>query len=229
MEEGFEKKDFFTKNRVWISAVVFISVVIGGYLFVFREKEQNFDFIQVEKQSVIATVNVTGRVKPADSVDLAFEPSGIVQEVYVSVGDRVLAGRILAVLNNADLVAELDEASAKVTVEEATRDEFKRGTRPEEIYVQETEVAARETAIYDARKDLIDTLREAYTVSDNAIRNNIDQFITNPRSSEPQLNFSVDSSLESQLEWQRLLAEGCLFLGSILCVTLQQQPVWYLT
>jgi RND family efflux transporter MFP subunit len=137
---------FFTKKRI---IILMATVVLagGGYWFFARKKAPEFNYIVAKRGNLTQEVSVTGRVKPAKSVDLAFERSGKVGQVYKKVGDRVLAGQTMVVLENADISAQLLQAEANLDAAKAKLEELKKGTRPEEL-------AAAKTAVVNAKDNL---------------------------------------------------------------------------
>ncbi len=157
----------FTKN-IFIGLLI-AAVLIGGYLIFGRQKRQPvYNFVIAGRGDVTQEVSVTGRVKPVEKVDLAFEKSGKVSKIYVNIGDRVTAGQTLVVLNNADIEAQLLQAEAEVESakslltqqeaallsQEAKLNEAKRGTRTEELQIAETNVANAQKSLADAQTSL---------------------------------------------------------------------------
>ncbi|OHA13391.1 MAG: hypothetical protein A2909_01835 [Candidatus Tagabacteria bacterium RIFCSPLOWO2_01_FULL_39_11] len=216
---------FLKKPIVIVLAIIIIGVVGAGFWFFGEEDAPSYDFIIAKRGNLTQEVSVTGYVKPAESVNLAFEKGGKAAQVYVNVGDNVIAGQTLVSLNVADLAAQLAEAESGVENAKAGLQkyeavfeqeniklaELKRGARPEEIQVQETKVENAKTSLEDAKNDLINKIKDAHTKSDDAIRNRIDQFISNPRSLSPQVIFPVhDFQLETDIEYERFLSEGLL-------------------
>ncbi|GMQ94902.1 MAG: hypothetical protein BMS9Abin13_012 [Patescibacteria group bacterium] len=214
------------KKNIQIIIVVSVTLLILVWGFVkFKGEEIPHDFIVVEKSELVLEVSVTGRVKPAESVSLSFEKGGKISRVAAGVGERVKAGDTLVVLENGELLAELSEAQAGVEsakaalsqyqasleTQKAKFAELKRGTRPEEIRVQEVKVENAETSLANARKNLVDKLQDSYTRSDDAIRNKVDKFFNNPRSADPQISFTItDSKLEIDIEGERFQLENIL-------------------
>ena len=110
-------------------------------------------------------------MKPAESVDLAFERSGRVTSVGAIVGDKVKTGQVLLILDRRQLSAEVSRAAANVEGtkaslrqyeaavirEEANLEELKRGNRPEEIFLAEIKVSNAERALQDARTNVDQT------------------------------------------------------------------------
>ena len=192
-------------KKPWVIAVVFIVILAGGsYWYFSMAGEQKFQTAKAARGNLIQTVSVTGRVKPAQSVNLAFEKGGRVARANVKVGDKIFAGQTLVSLENGDILAQLK-------IEEAKLAELVSGSRQEDISVQKVKVANAEIALSDAKINLQDKIDDALTKSDDAIRNKVDQFISNPKSSLPQINFTVsDAQLERDIEWGRIDVEKVL-------------------
>lgn len=153
---------------------------------------------------------MTGKVQPASKVDLAFESTGKVAGVYVDVGNEVYAGQMLSSLSNAQYQAQYSQAKASMEAEQAKLDELIKGTRPEELAIQQVKVSNAEKTLEDSKIALIDKIKDAYTKSDDAVRNQSDQLFDNPRGTNPQLNFNTSSDLESVIESKRLAVETIL-------------------
>jgi len=192
--------------------VILIAISLTAYYFFFRVTVPEPDFVVAAKRDIAQEVSLTGRVKPASSVDLAFERSGKIDQVNANVGRKVGAGETLAVLVNAGLRAEVLQAEANLEAEEIKLAELKRGARPEEIAVSRAKVASAESAELDAKNNLVDKLKDAYTKSDDAVRNKVDQFFDSPASADPRLStyLNADSGLERKTEEERALAGSIL-------------------
>lgn len=145
----------FKAKKLIIIIVIFL---VGGGLIanyiIKKNKAEPYNFVIAEKGNVIQEVSVTGLVKPAQNVDLAFEKIGKVSNVYVKVGDKVKIGQTLVILNNRDIAAQLLQAEAGLEAEQAKLSEIKKGTRPEEIQAAETEISNAEKSLNDAQINL---------------------------------------------------------------------------
>lgn len=194
--------------------LIFIAVIgVIAAIFLFgRSKEPLYNTVTAERKNIVQEVSVTGRVEPAQSVELAFEVSGRVAAVNVRVGDKVSSGKILASLDTTELQAQLLKYQANLESEQAVLNELKKGSRPEEIELYRAKVSGAETNFEDAKSALINSLQDAYTKSDDAVRNKVDQFFINPRTQSPQISFPVnDSALKVDIEWGRLILESSVF------------------
>ncbi len=187
--------------KYWVLGGLVILAGLGLYYFLRNEGPQT-EIVTVLSGELVQEVSVTGKVKPAQSVELGFDRSGRISGVFAQVGERVFPGKTLVTLYNADLVAQLREAEANLKAEEAKLEELKRGTRPEDLAVQEAKLA-------EAENDLADKLASGYTAADDAIRSKIDVFFSNPRSENPQLSFN-SPQYEIELESERAALERAL-------------------
>lgn len=203
----------FMSAKIAIGIVLAFIILAAGSYFYLRSPETPYEFVTASRGNLIQEVSIVGKVEPAEKVDLAFEKTGTVARVRAKIGDAVRAGAAIVTLENAALSAELAQAEASVRAEQARLDELRRGTREEEIRVQEVRVENARVALQDAQRNLFDKINDAYTKSDDAVRNKADQFFNSPRTSDPQINFSIsDSNLERSLEEGRLALESSLSL-----------------
>lgn len=183
--------------------VIFSFLVFWGYHF-FGAKNSDSEFVEVKKGNVVQQVSVTGKVKPAESAKLAFQNSSKVVRIDIAVGDKVYIGQVLAVLDNAEVSAQLAGVEAKLA-------ELKKGTRAEEIQIKDVKVANTRVSLVDAKKNLVDKIKDAYIKADDAVRNKADQLFNNPTSATPTHKYTVaNTQFKSDTEGQRTLVEGIL-------------------
>ena len=71
--------------------------------------------VAVSRADVVITANGTGEIVPAEEVAVGFQSGGLLAEVAVEVGDHVLAGDVLAVLDDTDAQEAIAEAELQVT------------------------------------------------------------------------------------------------------------------
>ncbi|MBU4331572.1 efflux RND transporter periplasmic adaptor subunit [Patescibacteria group bacterium] len=160
-----------------LGIIVIIGVSLGGYRYFKRGEKINFDYIITERGELVQEVNITGRIKPAESVDLAFENTGKIANIYVQIGDKVTTSQILIEIDNTDANAQLAQAQAGVDSSQAELIQYQatleaqqtklleliKGTRPEEIQLSETKVINAQKALADAQENLKNTLNKAET------------------------------------------------------------------
>lgn len=198
-------------NSGWRYAfVASIVLMVGIYAYAGRDSAQGATFV-IQPGDFMEQVSVSGTVTAAQDVALGFAANGRIAGVYARVGQQVAAGTVLAHIENADLSATLSQKNAELASLVA-------GARPERLAVAEAEVAS-------AAATLMDAIRNAYTVSDDAVRNRADSLFTNPRTN-PKLSFIVTNfSSQSRAEHDRLLAEISLVTWAKLVNTLTVERV----
>ena len=198
----------------WLVVSVLGLILGAGFLsygYLFSQKQPMYDAVAAKVGVVVQEVSVTGKVKAAESADLSFEKSGRVSAIYTKVGDVVAENKLLLELDASDIEAQLDEAEANLRVQESKLRELVMGTRPEELSIYTGKLFNAKVAFGDAQKNMVNVINDAYTKSDDAVRNKADQFFTNPRSASPQLTFSgADYLVEVDLKFQRLSMEAML-------------------
>ena len=168
-KKQLHKKTKFYKNKKIMSTLVIIAIaIVAGISYFGKEEPITYDTIIAKKGELIQEVSVTGRVEPAESVNLSFETSGRVSAIYVDVGDQVKVGQELLRLNSADMQAMLNQAyagangakaqlqqyEAGVRNQEAILADMKKGTRPEEMQIAETAVDNAEKVLEDTKRNL---------------------------------------------------------------------------
>ncbi len=214
---------------ILISSVVVVVSIATSIIIGQIRKPLPYEFIVVKKQTVTQEVSVTGKVKPARAVDLAFEKGGKIKKVYVDVGDNVEQGQNLVVLDSSELQAQLEQAKANLETQQANLAELQKGTRPEELQVYQTKLSNAQKNFDDAKTELAnikskadsdlanlyddvkDTVSDAYTKSDDAVNKQTQELFSNAYSENPQLTFIVfDSQTAIDSQSQRVTARDAL-------------------
>ena len=196
-----QQKSAFARLRPYltppniISAAALIAAITVAGVFLYVNKTPADSTVTVVRGSLTEEVDATGMVKPTESVDLGFQRGGTIASIPVVVGSHVVPGQTLATLANSDLRAARSLAAANLAVAQAKLSSIQSGTRPE--------------ALATARAAVAQALEQGYLAADDALHNKVDQFITNPRSLQPQLEFLVsDSQLALGTLASRVLMEG---------------------
>jgi HlyD family secretion protein len=73
----------------------------------------------VERDTVVKSVVATGKVEPVTKVEIKSKANGIIEKLYVDVGDEVEPGQVLAELDKEHLAARLREEQANLQAAEA--------------------------------------------------------------------------------------------------------------
>lgn len=189
---------------------VFIPVILAVIILILIIKPSSdtaiYEIKPIEAQEFVQEVAVSGKVTPAQKVDLSFEVSGKISSVNVEVGARVKSGQRLASLSNAEYVASLQKSQATYQSEQARLAELERGSRPEEIAIAKSDVDVARQNVNQAAVQVVEEIRDSFAKSDAAVKDKADQVFRNPRTSNPELIFFIDgnTTLEKSLEDQRV-------------------------
>lgn len=197
------------KKPLFIVSVIIVVGIISGIIFLSRSSKPEYDFIIAKRSNLVQEVSVTGRVKPAESVDLAFEIGGRVSRVRVSVGDKVRTNQILVQLNNSELAARLAGDEADIKVQQAKLDELRRGARQEDIQVKEVELKKTEQDLTNKYDSVLTGLNNAYTKADDAVRTKTAAIFSGSKTSFYSLTFtSCDVEADGDSTFLRLKSDS---------------------
>ncbi len=173
-------------TKTYIAIAVAAVVVLGGYFALRSEPDASRTYAAAVRANLEQVVSVTGTVKPAKDVDLAFEKSGRVAYVGARVGGFVSAGSVLVKLDASELKAQLDKALADLASNQA-------------------DLEKNELILTNYYESADDTLNDAYTKATDAVREDLDDFFTDDEKN-PQLTFGTkDLQIENDIENQRLM------------------------
>src|SRR5438093_13139263 len=106
------------RSRVVLSVIGLLLVVgacalgVNAIRGAQRAPTRSFSLIYPRYDTLIATVNATGQIEPAQIVNLSFGGTGRVGEVLVKVGDKVAKDAPLARLDTRDLEIRVRQADA---------------------------------------------------------------------------------------------------------------------
>ncbi len=105
-------------------------------------------------------IAAAGKVEPlSEEIRLGASITGKLDEVLVDEGDPVVAGQLVARLENADWRARLAEADATVKIREAELLRLLNGARPEERREAEAAVRQQEAVVPQTERELARALR----------------------------------------------------------------------
>ncbi|MBI3671444.1 efflux RND transporter periplasmic adaptor subunit [Candidatus Azambacteria bacterium] len=180
----------FIKKRYIVILVSILAVFVFGFLYFGGAKAPAYESAIANRMNIVQEVSATGSIKPVDRVDLAFEISGKISEVFANVGDKVDAGKALAGLDKAELYAGLLQAKAGVDsvkaqlsqyeaalkVQQSVFDEMKKGTRAEEMQLAETKAENANKAFSDAKVNLTNIESKA-NIDLNNLYNDVDDIL----------------------------------------------------
>lgn len=217
-------------NKVYpIAAVIILIIIAVWYNRSSQPPATTNETVAAEIKTITQEVSVTGKIKPANSIDLSFERSGKINNVYVEIGDKAKIGQPLVSINDEEVLTNLSGTQADLDSAKAKLNELIKGARTEEIKIAETAALnaqksladqeinlnnVRQTAdinlanLYGKTKDI---LNDAYTKADNSTNAQIANLFFNASTDNPQLTFTTtDSQAKTDSETQRILAGNSL-------------------
>ncbi len=143
-----------SKRTKWIAGVCILLAVAGGAYAFTRPSVPLAPVTDVVRRGDLRqTVEATGTVRALGDANLSFQTSGMVNAVFVSVGDAVAAGETLAMLDVSELEAAYAKARTAVVRAETDIALLSAGSTGEAVAEAEAGVAVAEAALAAARSD----------------------------------------------------------------------------
>jgi HlyD family secretion protein len=186
---------FIKRHKVWSVIIGLVIVMIAWYFIKNSSENTKYTEVVVSSGSVSEVVSVTGNVKPLSDVSLAFERGGRVSAIPVMVGDRVYTGQLLASVSNADLSASLDRARADLKIAEIQAGNVSAGSE-----IQNSTLDTARLNLAQTKVSLTNSLRDAYTKGDDAVRNKIFSLFNDPVKYNASLAFPTETFLKEDIE-----------------------------
>lgn len=194
-------KKSFVRRYVWnVYTGILYTVAVIILIFFFRSRSggPHIETATAARGTVVEHVSVTGKVSPVDKADLAFQKSGVLAQLYVSVGDSVVSGDPLASLQSDSDKANLIQAQAKL-------DDISRALRPEELAVEQSKVFSSQVSLNNAKADALDAARDAYVKAQQAVTNYADTLFSNPQSANPTITVNTASyAVQNNINFERV-------------------------
>jgi HlyD family secretion protein len=128
-------------KRVLVVGLILVVVVgasLAGYQFLNPKPydiatDPDVEVISIQRETIMTTINATGRIEPEAEVQVNFEANGVVAEVLVERGQHVTAGSLLARLESDDLELAVKRAQADLARAEAQLEELYQPALAEEL------------------------------------------------------------------------------------------------
>ena len=107
----------FFKNKKKLLVYVILAAAAAGLYFKYLKKEDTITYIPqpVRRQNVEKVVNATGEVKAVDLVTVGAQVSGKIEKLYVSIGQTVKMGDMIAEIDSTTQQNDVDIAKAKMS------------------------------------------------------------------------------------------------------------------
>ena len=153
-----------SKRTRWIILVVVAVVVVAAVIWFANERplaqlrQSRALAADPEADQIVTTfigdlsagATASGRLLPQREAHLALGIAGQVEEVYVEVGDEVLAGDVLVQLEASSLERAVRSAEQTLVIQEMSLAELRQGASDEEIAAAEASVTQAEAGVLQA-------------------------------------------------------------------------------
>lgn len=197
-------KAFFAKYYIVIGVVVLVAAGGGAYWYIGSATPPSFGSVTVAKGNVIQSVNEAATVQAENNAAVSFQEGGQIAHVYVSEGSNVSAGTLLADLDSAQLSAAVQQANAALAGAQAQLALLQSGTRPQQLQIDQSSVASADQSLGIA-------VENAYSASDDAVRNQLDNLFQNVQTNNPTFVVpNSNSQLINNITSERLLIGASL-------------------
>lgn len=124
--------------------------------------------VPVQSQNLNLRIAASGTVVPVQSVNLSPKTAGRLAELYVEQGDQVKQGQKIALMENAELQAQLLQAKANLAQAQARLAEAVKGSRPEEISQARARLLQAQAQLSGARSSRPEEIAQAQSQVDAA-------------------------------------------------------------
>ena len=208
------------KGKMILGAAIAVVIILFILALTSAEDDEGFkvsDTRDVQLISVLSAsvetseLEVTGTVRSESESNLRTETQGEVTGVYVSAGQFVPAGTVIAELRNTSERASVAQAEANVEAAQANLDKATGGVRSQEEANLEIAVTNAENAYATAISTTVTSLQAVYATFNDAIVSQTDVLFSNPTSNSPDFNLNTSSfATENLLEQSRVAMSAVL-------------------
>jgi len=186
---------FLKKKAFYISAI--IVVIAGGWFFFGRggSKGPFYETRQVEKGSVVQTVEVTGEIKPDARLNLSFKSTASLNRINKKIGSIVKRGDVIAELEARDLRFSAERARASLAIAQANLNARLAGETKETIAIAQAQTDQAAADLEATRQNVQNELR----ISELALEKAKTDFETNGATSNQTVS-AAHANLRSALQ-----------------------------
>lgn len=118
------------------------------------DETPNYETVSIERGSISSTVSATGSIEPEAQVSLSFRSAGRVDQVLVSVGQRVEAGQLLAQLDVTDAELALEQADVALQISRAQLDKLEKPASETDLLAAQANISVAQASVASAEAGL---------------------------------------------------------------------------
>ena len=151
-----KKKSWFKRKK---KLVITLSIIFAILLLIIigaiaGQKGPEYSTITTQKNDLKQSVDATGKIESAETIELNFKTTGRISTIYVKNGEEVKKGKRLAMLEAGALSSSVADAQAVVKQRKASHDELLAGASDEDIRILENRLEQERQDLYSAENDL---------------------------------------------------------------------------
>jgi multidrug efflux pump subunit AcrA (membrane-fusion protein) len=148
------------KKYYWIAAAIVLLVLIAYGSLASRNKVVYTPVYTVSNQDIKKTVLATGTVTSESNFNLSFKNSGTLKELRFKAGNFAKAGDTLAVLDQKEASAAINQANAAVQSARANYDKVVNGATGPEMEVAKAAVSVAQVNLNNAKATYSTTVQQ---------------------------------------------------------------------
>ncbi|MEK7177028.1 MAG: efflux RND transporter periplasmic adaptor subunit [Patescibacteria group bacterium] len=189
--------DFIKKRKALL--IVVLALVVVGFVLAKVGSNGETETVSPMAEDLVRTVKISGKVIPKESVELGFETTGTVTNIYKNVGDTIRPGDLIARIDASSISAEILKAEAELSLALANLEKL-------------DGAGVYEAQIENAKRQVIQNIINTRAVSDEVVFKKTDQLFIDPFSNNPEIvgDFSGYPNLRDSISDTRLLMTDTL-------------------
>ncbi|HET9224499.1 MAG TPA: biotin/lipoyl-binding protein, partial [Roseiflexaceae bacterium] len=195
------------RTLLTIAGLLLVVGACAAGVFVLRsggaQPTRAFSLIYPRYDTLIATVNATGQIEPAQVANLSFGGVGRVGEVLVKVGDVVAAGAALARLDTRELSIRVAQAEAGLDQAQASYEKLLVGATPAEVAAAEAQLAGARGQLRQAEGSVSPADLRAAEAQLAQAQAQLERLTAGPKPSDLEVAQAQLAQAQTQLQTQR--------------------------
>ncbi|MDE1162137.1 MAG: efflux RND transporter periplasmic adaptor subunit [Acidobacteriaceae bacterium] len=127
-------------SRLWLWIVLTIAILAAIF---YSTRDRDIVTVRtatVERQNLLSTISTNGKVEPVEDFQAHAPAPGVVEKMYVSLGQRVGANQPLLLLNASDATNKVASAQASVAQAENALKNMQHGGSQEELLASQSDL-----------------------------------------------------------------------------------------
>jgi HlyD family secretion protein len=154
-------RKFSRRNWIIAGALVLLVAVLVAYQLLQVRAAVPVTTATAETDDMKVTVSASASTASSSEVALNFDGSGRLEQLYVSEGELVTAGQVLARQDDSQLTAQLKQARAGLRTARANLSKLRAGATGEEIAVSQAAVDSASISLEAAKRKLTEVQSQA--------------------------------------------------------------------